>query len=115
MQKPGGKRKMEKFNFYVGYLEKMNKLNPFQFKKLVNALAAYADTGKLPEKLSNKAMVIFTQFQRVIEVEKEHEILTELRSKAGKKGMRNRWNNKQKQSDNKNITKIVYRRDSNVK
>ena len=70
---------MDKFNFYVGYLEKMNKLNPFQFKKLVNALAAYADTGKLPEKLSNKAMVIFTQFQRVIEVEKEHEILTELR------------------------------------
>ena len=88
---------MDKFNFYVGYLEKMNKLNPFQFKKLVNALAAYTDTGKLPEKLSNKAMIIFTQFQRVIELEKEEEILSELRSKAGKKGMRNRWNNKSKQ------------------
>ena len=106
---------MDKFNFYVGYLEKMNKLNPFQFKKLVNALAAYADTGKLPEKLSNKAMTIFTQFQRVIEVEKEHEILTELRSKAGKKGMRNRWNNKQKQNNNKKITKLVYRSDSDAK
>jgi hypothetical protein len=51
----------------------------------------------------------------VIEVEKEHEILTELRSKAGKKGMRNRWNNKQKQNNNKKITKLVYKGDSDAK
>lgn len=82
---------MDKFDFYVGYLEKMNKLNPFQFKKLVNALAAYADKGTLPDKLSNKAMCIFTQFQRVIEWEKNQEILSEMRSKAGKKGAKKRW------------------------
>ena len=72
---------MKKFNFYVGYLEKMNKLNPFQFKKLVNALAVYSDTGELPNNLSNKAMCIFTQFQRVIEYEKNQEMLSEIRKK----------------------------------
>ncbi|MBO7517855.1 MAG: hypothetical protein J6T31_01950 [Methanobrevibacter sp.] len=84
---------MDKFNFYVGYLEKMNKLNPFQFKKLVNALAVYADKGTLPNNLSNKAMCIFTQFQRVIEFEKNHEILSGIRRKAGKKGASRRWGN----------------------
>ena len=106
---------MDKFNFYKVYLDEMNKLNPFQFKKLINALVIYADKGTLPNKLSNKAMGIFTEIQRVISTEKNQEILSELRSKAGKKGMRNRWNNKSKQNDNKNITKIVYRRDSNAK
>ena len=81
----------------------------------VNLETVCGITSKLPEKLSRKAMCIFTEIQRVVSVEKNQEILSELRSKAGKKGMRNRWNNKQKQNDNKKITKIVYRRDSDVK
>ena len=91
MQKLGGKRKMDKFNFYKVYLDEMNKLNPFQFKKLINALIVYADKGILPDKLSNKAMGIFTEIQRVISVEKDQEILSEIRSKAGKKGAKKRW------------------------
>jgi len=82
---------MDKFNFYKVYLDEMNKLNPFQFKKLINALIIYADKGILPDKLSNKAMGIFTEIQRVISVEKDQEILSEIRSKAGKKGAKKRW------------------------
>lgn len=82
---------MKKFNFYAAYLTEMNKLNPFQFKKLINALSVYADSGELPSKLSYKAMCLFTEIQRVITVEKDQEILAEKRSKAGKKGMRRRW------------------------
>ena len=82
---------MDKFNFYKVYLDEMNKLNPFQFKKLINALIVYADKGILPDKLSNKAMGIFTEIQRVISVEKDQEILSEIRSKAGKKGAKKRW------------------------
>lgn len=106
---------MEKFNFYKVYLEEMNKLSGRDFKKLINALSDYADTSKLPEKLSRKAMCIFTEIQRVISVEKNQEILSELRSKAGKKGMRNRWNNRTKQNNNKKITKLVYKESENVK
>ena len=82
---------MVKFNFYNAYLDEMNKLNPFQFKKLINALAAYKEKGTLPDKLSNKAMSIFTEIQRVISAEKSQEILSEIRSKAGKKGAKKRW------------------------
>ena len=82
---------MDKFNFYKVYLDEMNKLNPFQFKKLINALIVYADKGILPDKLSYKAMGIFTEIQRVISVEKDQEILSEIRSKAGKKGAKKRW------------------------
>ena len=82
---------MVKFNFYNAYLDEMNKLNPFQFKKLINALAAYTEKGTLPNKLSNKAMSIFTEIQRVISAEKSQEILSEIRSKAGKKGAKKRW------------------------
>jgi hypothetical protein len=82
---------MVKFNFYNAYLDEMNKLNPFQFKKLINALAVYTEKGTLPNKLSNKAMSIFTEIQRVISAEKSQEILSEIRSKAGKKGAKKRW------------------------
>ena len=92
---------MEKFNLYKAYLQEMNKLNPFQFKKLINALSEYADSGVLPRRLSYRSMCIFTQIQRVITVEKDMEILSEKRSMAGKKGMKHRWDNK----NNKTITK----------
>ena len=85
---------MDKFNLYKAYLQEMNKLNSFQFKKLINALSEYADSGELPRKLSYKAMCIFTQIQRVITAEKDLEILSEKRRMAGKKGMKHRWDNK---------------------
>ena len=84
---------MKKFNFYMAYLEEMNKLSARQFKKLVNALSVYADTGDFPEKLSKKAYGIFMQIQRVISYEKDKEILSEIRRENGKKGARKRWVN----------------------
>lgn len=82
---------MKKFNFYNAYLEEMNKLSARQFKKLVNALSVYAETGDFPERLSKKAYGIFWQIQRVISVEKDKEILSEIRRINGKKGARKRW------------------------
>lgn len=82
---------LNKFNFYSVYLDEMNKLSGREFKKLVNALSDYADVSKLPDKLSRKAMCIFTEIQRVISAEKDQEILSEKRSKAGVKGAKRRW------------------------
>lgn len=84
---------MKKFNFYGAYLEEMNTLSARQFKKLVNALSVYADTGDFPDKLSKKAYGIFWQIQRVISYERDKEVLSEIRRENGKKGARKRWVN----------------------
>ena len=84
---------MKKFNFYNAYLEEMNTLSARQFKKLVNALSVYADTGDFPDKLSKKAYGIFWQIQRVISYERDKEVLSEIRRVNGKKGARKRWVN----------------------
>ena len=84
---------MNKFTFYNDYLKGLNKLNPFQFKKIVNALAAYAADEVIPDKLSHKALIVFGQIQRVINAEKELERKKKQCSEAGKKGMKKRWNN----------------------
>ena len=84
---------MKKFNFYCAYLEEMNTLNPFQFKKLVNAICEYSKNGRINQKLSKKAWNIFTEIQRVVSAEKNQEIISEIRRKAGKKGAKNRWKN----------------------
>jgi len=94
MQKLGEKRKMDKFNFYYVYLEEMNRLSGREFKKLVNALSKYADTGELPKSLSKKSSLIFNQVIRVINQEKRLTDISYKRSLAGKKGMKSRWNNK---------------------
>lgn len=89
---------MNKFTFYNAYLYDLNKLNPFQFKKLINALSDYALNGSIPEKLSNKGMAIFNKIQRVIDVEKEQDRVSSIRKIAGKKG-----GEKTKKSKNKQI------------
>ena len=82
---------MDKFTFYIKYLEGMNTLSGRQFKKLINVLSVYADTGDFPEKLSKKAYGIFWQIQRVISYERDKEVLSEIRRENGKKGARRRW------------------------
>lgn len=97
---------MKKFNFYVAYLEEMNKLNPLHFKKLINAICNYVDKGVLPDKLPKRAMCIFTEIQRVISAEINQEILSEVRSKAGKKGAKNRWKTNKIANNDKKIAKL---------
>lgn len=81
-----------KFNFYNVYLNELNKLNPFQFKKVVNALSDYAKDETIPMNLSNKGMAVFNKIQTVIIAEKMQLQNVEKKRIAGKKGAKKRWN-----------------------
>lgn len=90
-----------KFNFYKVYLNDLNKLNPFQFKKVINALSKYADSGEVPDKLSPKGNIVFAKIIAVINTEKQMEQAIEQKKEAGKKGARNRWNGENKRNNGK--------------
>lgn len=83
---------MDKFSLYKIYLTELNKLNVFQFKKIINALSKYADNKTIPNNLSRKSLDIFSEIIRIIDVEIETQDLSEKRSKSGKKGAKKRWN-----------------------
>ena len=89
---------MDKFSFYITYWNILDNLSSRQFKKLMKALSEYAHLGILPRKLPNKTYNLFYDIKRVIDAEEiqeneriKQEELREKRSRAGKKGMRNRW------------------------
>lgn len=89
---------MDKFNFYCGYYELCEKLSARQFRKLMKALCDYAEKKVIPERMPNKTFILFMKIKMVIDVElqeyeaeQNRESLSELRSKAGKKGMKHRW------------------------
>lgn len=93
---------MNKFNFYLVYMNDFEKLNVFQFKKLVIALCKYTEDGTLPDNLSRKTQAVFNKVQRIIDVENDYQKYVENKSKAGKKGSSKRWKNTH---NNKVITK----------
>ena len=89
---------MDKFNFYCGYLDLCKDLSARQFRKLIQALVNYTEKKIIPETLPKKTFIIFMKIKMVLDVErkeyeaeKEQESLSEIRSKAGKKGMKHRW------------------------
>lgn len=89
---------MDKFNFYCGYTEICKELSSRQFRKLIKALEDYASEKTFPDKLPKKTLIIFYKIKQVIDVEWQEyesemnkESLSEIRSKAGKKGMKHRW------------------------
>ena len=89
-----------KFNLYNVYFNDLNKLNPFQFKKVLNALIKYAGDRTLPNNLSLKGMMVFNKIQVVLDAEKMLEEEREQKSFAGSKGAQKRWD-KQKNGRNK--------------
>lgn len=89
---------MDKFYFFCGYLGLCKELSNRQFRKLMKALVDYAENRIIPDKLPNKTFIIFMKIKLVIDKEWEvwdeeqhKETLSEIRSKAGKKGMKHRW------------------------
>ena len=89
---------MDKFYFFCGYYELCKELSNRQFRKLMKALVDYTETKIIPDKMANKTFIIFMKIKLVIDKEMEvweeeqsKESLSEIRSKAGKKGMKNRW------------------------
>lgn len=89
---------MDKFNFYCGYLDLCQKLSSRQFRKLIKALCDYTENKTIPEKLPKKTFILFMKIKMVIDIEfqefeaeRNKESLSEIRSKAGKKGMKHRW------------------------
>lgn len=92
-----------KFNFYKVYLNDLNKLRSSQFKKVINALSDYAETGKLPLKLKAKSMMVFSKIIVVIDTEKKIDIELQKKRDAGRKGGKHRWDekNRHKESINK--------------
>lgn len=89
---------MEKFNFYYEYKDLCNLLSARQFRKLVIALSEYAKAKTFPDKLSKKTLVVFMKIKNVMDIEwteyereKKKESLSQIRSRAGKKGMKHRW------------------------
>lgn len=89
---------MDKFNFYCGYWNLFEKLSARQFRKLIKAITDYAENKIFPEKLPKKTLLVFMKIKMVLDVEwqeyteqQNKESLSEIRSKAGKKGMKHRW------------------------
>lgn len=89
---------MEKFNFYSEYTDLSKYLSSRQFKKLVVALSNYAADKSFPDKLPKKTLIVFMKIKNIMDVEwaeyekeKSKENLREIRSRAGKKGMKHRW------------------------
>ena len=89
---------MEKFNFYCGYHNLCKELSNRQFRKLIKALEDYAAEKIHPDYLPKKTLLVFLKIKQVIDVEfqeyeaeKNKESLSKIRSKAGKKGMKQRW------------------------
>lgn len=89
---------MDKFNFYCGYWNLFKKLSARQFRKLIKAVTDYAENKIFPEKLPKKTLLVFMKIKMVLDVEwqeyaeqQNKESLSEIRSKAGKKGMKHRW------------------------
>ena len=89
---------MEKFNFYYEYKDLCNLLSARQFRKLVIALSEYAKNKTFPDKLPKKTLVVFMKIKNIMDVEwaeyekeKNRESLSQIRSRAGKKGMKHRW------------------------
>ena len=65
MQKLGGKRKMDKFNFYSEYTDLSKYLSSRQFKKLVIALSKYATDKSFPDKLPKKTLIVFMKIKNI--------------------------------------------------
>ena len=89
---------MDKFNFYYEYKDLCNLLSARQFRKLVIALAEYAKNKTFPDKLPKKTLVVFMKIKNIMDIEwteyekeQNKESLSQIRSKAGKKGMKHRW------------------------
>ena len=89
---------MDKFNFYCGYWNLFEKLSARQFRKLIKAVTDYAENKIFPDKLPKKTLLVFMKIKMVLDVEwqeyteqQKKESLSEIRSKAGKKGMKHRW------------------------
>ena len=89
---------MDKFYFFCGYWDLCKNLSNRQFRKLMKALVDYAESKIIPDKLPNKTFIVFMKIKMVIdkewevwEEEQNKETLSEIRSKAGKKGMKHRW------------------------
>lgn len=99
-----------KFNFYKLYLNDLNKLNPFQFKKVINALANYSDTEVLPDNLSSKGNMVFSKIMVVINTEKEFERELQKKKDAGYKGAQRRW----KDLNSKNMAKTKHINSKNI-
>ena len=67
-------------------------------RKLIKALEKYAEDKTIPYYLSKKTLLIFSDIKKVIDVEwqeyeaaQKKESISEIRSRAGKKGMKHRW------------------------
>lgn len=86
----------KKFTFYTVYINELNKLNPFQFKKVINALVNYANEETVPFNLSGKGQAVFNKIQTVLMAEKLEISKIEKKSDAGKKGAERRWRNSKK-------------------
>ena len=82
---------MDKFNFYCGYYDLCKKLSAWQFRKLLKALCNYTEYQIFPENLPKKTFIIFMKIKMVIDAETKEEMISQKRSQAGKKGMKNRW------------------------
>lgn len=100
-----------KFNFYSVYLKDLNKLNPFQFKKVINAISDYSKDGKLPDKLSAKGSMVFSKIMIVVDTEKQMEKELEIKRKAGSKGGQNRWNKQNYSKNKQNHSKSIAKKD----
>ena|GEM_PF-3420204 len=80
-----------KFNFYLVYLNDLNKLNAFQFKKVVNALVKYMGKRTIPQNLSKKGFDVFVKIMPILDLELKEHVLSGARSLSGKKGAKKRW------------------------
>lgn len=80
-----------KFNFYLVYLNDLNKLNAFQFKKVVNALVKYMEKRTIPQNLSKKGFDVFVKIMPILDLELKEYVLSAARSLSGKKGAKKRW------------------------
>ena len=69
-----------KFNFYLVYLNDLNKLNAFQFKKVVNALVKYMEKRIIPQNLSKKGFDVFVKIMPILDLELKEYVLSMARS-----------------------------------
>lgn len=93
------------FLIYLDYKEQFELLTDEELGQLLRAIMLYEETGKITE-LSGMLKMAFSFIRTQLDRDRDKwEGTKNKRSEAGKKGMANRWNNKNNEvitEDNKN-------------
>lgn len=111
---------MEKISFlmYLDYEEQFNLMTDEELGKLIRAIMEYEKTGIEPE-LNGMVKMAFSFIKAQLDRDRDKwEDTKNKRSEAGKRGMANRWNNKNndvitEDNKNNNVKNVITRHNKN--